>query len=48
MDWLLVAVISGAAYYFGWLAGHVQGIRDGRGLERLERRIDELTETVRL
>ncbi len=48
MDWLLAGFIGAGMYCVGWLAGHLQGVKDGRSLERISRRIDEVTETVRL
>ena len=51
MDWLWIASVGAtifAAGVIGQLLGYRDGLREGRALERLERRIDEITETVRV
>jgi len=43
MDWLLVALIAGAAFWAGDVIGYAYGLRDGQAMEAIKRRLDELT-----
>ena len=48
MDWFLVGIIGATMYLFGQALGYRHGVRAGQELERLSRRIDEVTRTVRV
>jgi hypothetical protein len=43
MDWLLAALIGGAMFWLGDVIGYASGLREGRALEAIQRRLDELT-----
>jgi len=43
MDWLLVSVIAGAAFWLGDIIGYIGGRKDERERAALQRRLDELT-----
>ena len=42
MDWLLAGLIGAAMFWLGSIRGYGAGLKDGRALEAVQRRISEL------
>ena len=42
MDWLLAGLIGAAMFWLGEWIGYGAGLKDGRALEAVQRRISEL------
>lgn len=43
MDWLIVALIAGAAFWLGSAVGFHNGVRFGEAQERIRARLETLT-----